>query len=44
MREKADESVDSIDLDSKTARFLKAYLGDYDGELEYITYEWQTRR
>jgi len=44
MREKAEEIVDTIDLDSKTDRFPEAYLGDYDGELDYITYEWQTRR
>jgi hypothetical protein len=44
MRERAGEIVDSIDLDSKTDRFPEAYLGDYDGELDYITYEWQTRR
>ncbi|PSP94599.1 restriction endonuclease [Halobacteriales archaeon QS_4_62_28] len=44
MRERAEEIVDSIDLDSKTDRFPEAYLGDYDGELDYITYEWQTRR
>ena len=44
MREKAEEIVDTIDLDSRTERFPEAYLGDYDGELEYITYEWQTRR
>lgn len=44
MREKAEEIVDLIDLDSKTDRFPEAYLGDYDGELNYITYEWQTRR
>jgi hypothetical protein len=44
MRGRAGEIVDSIDLDSKTDRFPEAYLGDYDGELDYITYEWQTRR
>ena len=44
MRDKAGEIVDTIDLDSKTDRFPEAYLGDYDGELDYITYEWQTRR
>lgn len=44
MRETASEIVDTIDLDSKTDRFPEAYLGDYDGELDYITYEWQTRR
>jgi hypothetical protein len=25
-------------------RFPEAYLGEYDGELDYIEYEWQTRR
>ena len=44
MRDRAGEIVDTIDLDSKTDRFPEAYLGDYDGELEYITYEWQIRR
>jgi len=44
MRDKGQEIVDTIDLDSKTDRFPEAYLGDYDGELDYITYEWQTRR
>ena len=44
MRDRAGEIVDTIDLDSRTDRFPEAYLGDYDGELEYITYEWQTRR
>lgn len=44
MRDRADEIVDNIDLDSKTDRFPEAYLGKYDGQLDYITYEWQTRR
>ncbi|MCF2238710.1 N-6 DNA methylase [Halobacterium salinarum] len=44
MRETASEIVDTIDLDSKTDRFPEAYLGDYAGELDYVTYEWQTRR
>jgi hypothetical protein len=44
MRETAGEIVDTIDLDSRTDRFPEAYLGDYDGELNYISYEWQTRR
>lgn len=34
----------TLDTDSKTARFPEAYLGEYDGELEYISHEWQTRR
>jgi hypothetical protein len=44
MRERADEIVDNIDLDSRTDRFPEAYLGDYNGQLDYIEYEWQTRR
>jgi len=44
MGEKAGKIVDTIDLDSKTDRFPEAYLGDYDRELDYVTYEWQTRR
>ncbi|WP_256403448.1 Eco57I restriction-modification methylase domain-containing protein [Halorubrum salinum] len=44
MRGTAGEIVDTIDLDSRTDRFPEAYLGDYDGELDYINYEWQTRR
>ena len=38
------EITDILDLNTKTSRFPEAYLGDYDGELDYITYEWQTRR
>jgi hypothetical protein len=38
------EIADSIDLDSKTDRFPEAYLGIFDGELDYITYEWHTGR
>jgi len=44
MRDRADKIVNNIDLDSKTDRFPEAYLGEYDGQLDYITYEWQTRR
>lgn len=36
--------VAAIDLKSKTERFPEAYLGDFDGDLGYIDYEWQTRR
>lgn len=44
IREKAEEITDTIDLQVKTKRFPEAYLGDFDGELDYIDYEWQTRR
>ncbi|PSP81288.1 hypothetical protein BRC88_03305 [Halobacteriales archaeon QS_4_69_225] len=33
-----------LDADVKTARFLEAYLSDFDGGFDYITYEWQTHR
>jgi hypothetical protein len=39
-----DEIGHILDLDNKTDRFPEAYLGEYDGELDTITYEWQTRR
>lgn len=35
---------DTLDRVARTRRFPEAYLGEYDGELDYITYEWQTRR
>lgn len=44
LRDRARKIVATIDLDSKADRFPEAYLGEYDGEMEYITYEWQTRR
>nr|WP_227229166.1 N-6 DNA methylase [Salinirubrum litoreum] len=44
LREKAGEITDTIDLQSRTERFPEAYLGEYDSDLEYIDYEWQTRR
>jgi hypothetical protein len=34
----------TLDTESRTDRFPEAYLGEYEGELDYITYEWQTRR
>ncbi|USZ69806.1 N-6 DNA methylase (plasmid) [Halorussus salilacus] len=36
--------ADVLDRQSKIHRFPEAYLGDYDGPLGYIDYEWQTRR
>jgi hypothetical protein len=46
--ERLDEAVrpilDALDTQNKTDRFPEAYLGDFDGELDYVTYEWQTRR
>lgn len=44
MNEFLNPILNMLDLDNKTDRFPEAYLGAYDGELEYITYEWQTRR
>jgi len=34
----------ALDTENKIQRFPEAYLGEFDGELDYITYEWQTRR
>jgi hypothetical protein len=36
--------LNALDLKNKIERFPEAYLGEYDGELDYIDYEWQTRR
>lgn len=44
IRERLQDIVAMIDTESKTNRFPEAYLKEYDGEFEYITYEWQTRR
>jgi len=44
IRDSVDQIVSTIDLSNKTDRFPEAYLGESDGELEYIDYEWQTRR
>ena len=38
------EIVDLCDTEARTHRFPEAYLGDFDGDLGYIDYEWQTRR
>jgi hypothetical protein len=44
IEENISEITEALDLDSKTDRFPEAYLGEYDGDLDYVTYEWQTRR
>jgi len=44
IRESVSAITTALDTDAKTARFPEAYLGNYNGELDYITYEWQTRR
>jgi len=44
LREKTHTIINALDLDTKTERFPEAYLGDFEGELDYIDYEWQTRR
>jgi len=36
--------LNALDTENKMDRFPEAYIGDYDGELDYITYEWNTRR
>lgn len=44
LRERVGQIVDSIDLDNRTNRFPEAYIGEIEGELDYIDYTWQTRR
>jgi len=44
IRSRADQIVTTLDLENKTERFPEAYLGEFDGDLGYIDYEWQTRR
>jgi hypothetical protein len=36
--------LSALDTQNKMERFPEAYLGEYSGQLDYITYEWQTRR
>lgn len=36
--------LSSLDLQNRIERFPEAYLGDFEDELDYIDYEWQTRR
>jgi type I restriction-modification system DNA methylase subunit len=31
-------------IEEKASKFPKSYIKRYDGEVDYITYEWQTRR
>jgi hypothetical protein len=44
IRDTANRIVETIDTDNKTERFPEAYLGGFDGELDYIDYQWQSRR
>ena len=44
LRDIIESITTALDTESKTERFPEAYIGEYDGELEYVTYEWQTRR
>lgn len=39
-----DQILSAIQTENKTERFPEAYLGEYDGQVDYINYEWQTRR
>ncbi|MFC4359300.1 Eco57I restriction-modification methylase domain-containing protein [Halobium salinum] len=36
--------LNTLDVKNRMERFPEAYLGDFDGDLGYIDYEWQTRR
>ncbi|UBF20938.1 type IIG restriction modification enzyme [Haloarcula virus HCTV-8] len=38
------EIVTNFDTENRVDRFPEAYLGEYDGNLDYINYEWETRR
>lgn len=42
--EKSDQIGEALDLGNRTERFPEAYLGQYDGTLGYINYEWNSRR
>ena len=42
--EGAGPDSNSMILGGSSGRFPEAYLGDFDGELDFITYEWQTHR
>ncbi len=44
MQDIAKTIVGTLDLETKTERFPEAYLGDFEGGLDYIDYTWQTRR
>jgi len=44
IREHVRRIRETLDRDARTSRFPEAYLGGFSGELEYIDYEWQTRR
>ncbi|WP_418281061.1 Eco57I restriction-modification methylase domain-containing protein [Halorubrum sp. DTA98] len=44
LRDSVRRIVETIDLSSKADRFPAAYLGGFEGDLEYIDYTWQTRR
>jgi hypothetical protein len=44
LRQSLNDIVEIIDTESRIDRFPEAYLGDFDGDLGYIDYEWQTRR
>ncbi len=44
MKEAVQNILSTLHLGNKTERFPEAYLGEFDGDLGYIDYEWQTRR
>ncbi|GAA0289664.1 hypothetical protein GCM10009066_00240 [Halarchaeum salinum] len=44
LRQEAENIGETLDFENKLERFPEAYLGDFDGNLGYIDYEWQTRR
>jgi hypothetical protein len=42
--QKTKQIVEANQLDDKVNNFPDVYLSDYSGQLDYIDYEWQTRR
>ncbi|CAI49647.1 probable restriction/modification enzyme [Natronomonas pharaonis DSM 2160] len=44
VEQQVDEIRDIKRKEEKASKFPKAYVDEYGGELDYITYEWQTRR
>jgi len=44
VEDSVDTILSTIQTKNRTDRFPEAYLGEFDGDLGYIDYEWQTRR
>jgi hypothetical protein len=44
LRDTVTDIADLLDTETRIERFPEAYLEEFDGNLDYINYEWQTRR